>query len=146
MAKRDGILALDLASAVGWAICPADYRPLEPLGAAPPWKPGGVFSGSWRVAPPGTELAPFLDRFYHGIDEMIAFHAPSIVAFEAPILHAGHTSIDTARKLMAMAALTGYLSMQSDAACRGPDAERAAEWATKFADALIAELDKEKKA
>lgn len=104
-----GLLALDLASTVGWAACALDYRPVAPIEAGRE-KPAGVFSGAWRVAPAGTPLAPFLDRFATGLDNMMALHKPSIVVFEAPILHAGHTSVDTARKLMGMACITELIA------------------------------------
>lgn len=105
-----GLLALDLATVVGWATCPLDYRPRTPLEVRHLGPAAGVFHGSWRVAPVGTPLAPFLDRFATGLDNMIALHAPSILVFEAPIMHAGHTSIDTARRLMGMACVTELIA------------------------------------
>ena len=44
--------------------------------------------------------------------------------------------------IVAAKALQGYLAMHSDAASDGPSPKYAAEWAVKFADALLAELER----
>ena len=109
-----GILALDLATVVGWAYCGPNFRPvtaLEAKAAGRTYDLGGeITSGSHLVAPPGVALGQFLDRFDLWLADMLIVNAPDYLVFEAPIHVAGSTSIETARRLMSMAGLTELIA------------------------------------
>lgn len=101
------ILALDLSSRVGWAACDERFWPaVTVLIGAHTERPEGVFSGVKRIGLPACSIGAFCDEFERWLNDMIRVHQPDVVVFEAPILTGGKTSIDTARKLMALAAMT----------------------------------------
>lgn len=112
------VLALDLATVTGWAVGDADHppapTPLEKSGGAD--TPAYV-SGSHRVAPPNTGIGQFLSRFDLWLSDNITVHNPSLVVFEAPIIFAGKTSVDTARKLMCLAGHVELVCYRREVRC-----------------------------
>lgn len=99
MARTGVILALDLATVLGVAIGPAGGKPR----AVP-----------HRIAPPETAIGPFLSRYADWLADQITTHDPAVIIFEAPIMTAGKTSIDTARKLMNLAGLTDMIGWRRE--------------------------------
>jgi crossover junction endodeoxyribonuclease RuvC len=94
MANAGGILALDLATVVGWAYGMPGGRPIH---------------GSHRFAPVGSSRPEFFRLYGLWLSDMITVHDPRAIVFEAPVLnHKGpkKTSIETARKLIGLAAVT----------------------------------------
>lgn len=104
-----GILALDLATTTGWAACGPAYRSITTLDAskrvAPPLD---VVSGRYKIQH-GWSIGPFLDDFCIWLEVKIGACKPRFLVFEAPILTRG-TSVDTARKLMSLAAMTEFVA------------------------------------
>jgi len=84
---RDVIIALDLATNLGFAVGMPGARPTF---------------GTKRIGSPGCSVGEFGSAFDLWLSDMITVHAPTVLCFEAPVLTLGHTSIDTARKLMGM--------------------------------------------
>lgn len=105
-----GLLALDLATVVGWAHCGLGYRAVTSLEAQAIDRPTGVLSGSHRIAAPGVGIGGFLNAFDLWLSDLVTLHTPDILVFEAPILTGGQTSIDTARKLMCLAGVTELIA------------------------------------
>ncbi|MGD9884601.1 MAG: hypothetical protein AB7E70_21660 [Hyphomicrobiaceae bacterium] len=106
-----GILALDLATTVGWASAAPGYRAVLPISArhgVQEWAANLALmrSGSHRIAPPGAGLPEFFHAFDLWLADMITVHQPDLLIFEAPIIAGGKTSVETARKLMGLAVLT----------------------------------------
>ncbi|NIA72296.1 crossover junction endodeoxyribonuclease RuvC [Pelagibius litoralis] len=89
------LLCLDLATSTGFAF----------------WRPGAnrIASGSFRLPRTGPDVGWFVDEFEQRLSEMLGFHKPELVVFEAPLLRGGQTSIDTARKLMGLAIMTEFV-------------------------------------
>lgn len=111
---QGGILALDLSTRTGWAVCGPDYRPATPLEAVNGAPRADVRSGVHVIASPGAPIGPFLNAFHVWLGNKIELHKPHALVFEAPILTGGKTSLDTARKLMALAALTELIAWQAE--------------------------------
>lgn len=100
------LLALDLATVTGYAVGDPELHErltaLEAYGRGDNAKP---FSGSHRIAPPGTPLGVFCIRYEDWLGDMLLVHQATHVVFEAPWV-GGKTSQDVARKLMGLAILT----------------------------------------
>lgn len=94
-----GILALDLSSATGWAAGSPGETPR---------------AGTRRIGRPGQRIGAFLDIFDRWLSDQITVHQPAVLIFEAPILTAGKTSIDTARKLMCLAGVTELIAFRRE--------------------------------
>ena len=91
MAVVPNLVFLDLATATGWASGP----------------PGGDPRFGTKVLPStGDDIGRFAEAFEEWLFDFIAVEQPALVAFEAPILSAGKTSIATARKLTGLALMT----------------------------------------
>lgn len=94
----DGLLALDLATVTGWAF----------------WRPGAdVRSGVCKLPRTGEDVGRFLCAFEDWLKPFLELERPARVVFEAPILTAGKTDINTARKLMSLAAFTEVVCRRS---------------------------------
>lgn len=90
MPDSASIMALDLGGVTGWACA----RP----GAEP-------VSGSHRI--PGDRGDGFyFDHYSQWLADMLTVHAPRLLVYEAPVLTHGKTSIQTAFRLMGLAAIT----------------------------------------
>jgi Holliday junction resolvasome RuvABC endonuclease subunit len=98
-----GILTLDLSTKTGWA----RWRPGEP-----------VRHGVHRLPSTGPDVGRFLVAFDDWFRPFLRLEDPAWVVFEAPILTAGMTNIDTARKLMSMAAFVEVICRRADVAYR----------------------------
>lgn len=85
------LLALDLASRVGWAA--RDQA-------------GRVSWGADQVRG-GDDIGRFLIAYDVMLCDLLTLHAPELVAYEAPWV-GPNTSQDTARKLMCLAGITAY--------------------------------------
>lgn len=95
------ILALDLATKVGWAC----GRPGE--------EPG---YGTKVLPSTGEDIGRFAEAFNEWLLDMITLEDPGLVVFEAPIL-AGTTQAATARKLMGLAWHTEFVCRLRDVRC-----------------------------
>jgi hypothetical protein len=92
--RVETLLFLDLATVTGWAVGPIGGKPI---------------SGSQRLAPSGAPSSEVFGNFLKWLHDMIAVHSPRVVAFEAPLppsLLRGKTTVDTARRLMGLPAIT----------------------------------------
>ena len=90
------LLTLDLATKTGFAVgdISSGERPL---------------SGTHTLPSTGTDIGRFLLAFDRWVSDLIVFHKPSLVVFEAPLfLAGGKSNISTARKLMCLAGMTEY--------------------------------------
>lgn len=96
----DGVLALDLATATGWAV----------------WQPGDAAPrhGTCRLPKTGRDIGRFLHAFEGWLRPFLEAEAPWRVVFEAPILRAGQTDIATARKLMCLAGVTEMVAHRAE--------------------------------
>ena len=104
------LLALDLATKTGFAVGNPDaYQCVTPLEAAAGSVPK-PYSGVFTIAPPRTSIGEFMARYRDWLDDMITLHGVDKLVFEAPIITSGRTSIDTARKLLGVAAVTEELA------------------------------------
>jgi crossover junction endodeoxyribonuclease RuvC len=110
MSGSGGLLALDLATALGWALGRISARPLTQLEAAVQ-KPRQPMSGVFRIAPVGTAVGPFLAAYETWLSAMIAQHAPAGIIFEAPILPK-KTTPATVRKLVGLSGMTEKVAHQ----------------------------------
>lgn len=98
-----GVLAIDGATMLGWSFGPLMARPLTQLEAAT-LKPPKPLSGVHRIAPPGTDIGPFLHAYRIWLEGMFATHRPAGLIFEAPIIPRKTTPI-TVRKLAGIAGI-----------------------------------------
>lgn len=113
------VLTLDLSpSNTGWAVADADDGPMpspieQRAGARrPQW-----YSGAERIGRPSCTVGELLHAFDKWLSDKIAVHAPYMVVMEAPIITAGSTSIDTARKQFAMAGHTELVCHRTKVRC-----------------------------
>lgn len=97
------IASLDLSSNTGWACGYPDGEPLF---------------GTWRLPSTGEDVGRFAAAFDVCLNDFIAVESPDLLGFEAPILSAGKTSIDTARKLMGLAWHTEFVCRRRGIPCR----------------------------
>jgi len=95
------ILALDLATRLGWA------------GGSPDGEP----SYGTKVLPAtGEDIGRFAQAYNEWLLDMITLESPALIVFEAPIL-AGKTTPATARKLMGLAWHTEFCCRLRDIRC-----------------------------
>lgn len=87
----DVILAIDCATQTGLGV--------GPVGGIPK-------CSSHRIGSVGCSIGAFGHAYDEWLSALIAVHRPAVLAFEAPILTAGKTPLDMARKLMGLAFLT----------------------------------------
>lgn len=106
-----GVLSLDLATVLGYAVGRLPPLPITQLEAAAT-KPPQPHSGFHRIAQPNTPVGPFLSAYADWLDAMLAEHKPGGLIFEAPILPA-KTSLDTVRKLVGLAGVTQMLAHET---------------------------------
>lgn len=99
------VLALDIASATGWA---AD----RPSGGDRP------VCGTFKVRPEGEDLGPLYADFEEGLEGLIGLHQPTVLAFEAPLVFGGDTGSkrktnhQTVRILFGLAAVAEKVGWQ----------------------------------
>jgi len=99
-----GVLSLDLATAVGFAVGRLPARPLTQLEAMA-LKPPQPVSGVFYVASPGTAVGPYLASYRSWLNGMLDEHQPAGLIFEAPILPR-KTTPATVRKLVGLSGIT----------------------------------------
>ena len=105
-----GILALDLATRLGWAYAgPAALSswPLTAMEAAAMPSPPAV-SGWFRLPKTGPDVGWFLDAYHDFLTNSLDLHLPALVVFEAPWV-GPNTAQDTARKLLSLAGHTEFV-------------------------------------
>lgn len=95
------ILALDLATRLGWAC----------------GRPDGEPSYGTKVLPStGEDIGRFAEAYNEWLLDMITLESPGLVVFEAPIL-AGQTTLTTARKLTGLAWHTEFVCRLREIRC-----------------------------
>ena len=97
------LLALDLATSTGHACGDTAGQPMY---------------GTMRLPSTGDDVGRFLIAFDEWLRAMIAVENVETIVFEAPVLTRGRTSIQTARKLMALATHTEFVAVSLRIACR----------------------------
>lgn len=114
-----GILALDLATRLGWAYAgPAAMEswPRTAMEAAAMPSPPAV-SGWFRLPKTGPDVGWFLDAYHDFLTSSLDLHQPARVVFEAPWVgvkkdrhgNVSQTHQDTARKLLCLAGHTEFV-------------------------------------
>lgn len=101
MAAPARILALDLATRVGWATWSADR---------------GVGSGVKVLPTTGEDVGRFVGTYMQWLDDTLALDARDLVVFEAPWI-GPQTSQDTARKLLGLAVGTEVVCWRRGLRC-----------------------------
>ena len=89
----ESILALDLATAVGFA------RWRSPLSFA---------SGNKLLPKTGADVGQFVSKFATWFTDLITVDRPTLVVFEAPLM-TDQRNLETARKLLGLAVMVEYL-------------------------------------
>lgn len=97
------ILALDLATATGWACGAPGDNPRF---------------GTKRMPQTGDEIGRFLVHFEDWLNDFLTVESPRLVVFEAPILRRGPSNPVVARKLMGLANCTETICYRRDIICR----------------------------
>lgn len=93
-----GIMTLDLATKTGWACSRESGVPAY---------------GVRRIGRPQCSDGEFFCDFFGWLSDMIVVEAPRAMIFEAPILTAGKTSVQTARRLMGLAVFAEMLGTKN---------------------------------
>lgn len=107
-----GVLALDLATNVGWAFGNTEQGPAPTdLELASGVTPPEFISNSHRIAKPKCPLGQFFDAFEVFLSDLITVNNPEFLIFEAPWV-GPKTHQDTARKLMGLACFTEYVALK----------------------------------
>jgi crossover junction endodeoxyribonuclease RuvC len=109
----DKILFLDLATVTGHCFGAPGETPIY---------------GSYRIGRPGCELGEFLAIYIDWLSDRITVFAPDAIAFEAPILTAGKTDIQTARKLMSLSGCTELIAYRREIPAREVDNATIKKW------------------
>lgn len=107
--QQGGLLALDIATRMGWAYGRIPLRGLtmlEAVAVQPPQPDSGVVTVRSALG-----VGHFLSEFTDRLGELFDTKRPNGLVIEAPILPQT-TSFDTVRKLMAMAGLAEMLAAQ----------------------------------
>jgi len=98
------ILALDLATRVGWA-----------CGSA---AEGIIESGSYKLPVTGENVGLFLSHFCKFLHSSISRTSPAEIIFEMPILPGiGKTSLETLRKLYSLCGVTELVALERFVEC-----------------------------
>ena len=116
MVARHRILALDLATRLGWA-----------YGSA---REGDPVSGYWDLPKTGDDIGPFAKAFDEWLRSMITEAQPHVICFEAPMpTQAGRSTLTTTIKLQGLCWHCEYV-----ASCVGVPARQvpAATWKKVF--------------
>lgn len=121
MAALGGILALDLATVLGWAWASKDAVHTWPrtMLEAQAFKPGagGLFrSGAHRLAEPGSSDGIVGAAYREWLEQHLRFFQPTWIVFEAPLPPTGsiaRRSLRTARRLMGLAFLTDVIAHEA---------------------------------
>lgn len=95
------LLTLDLATYTGWASGSPDVQ-----------SAGEVRVGSIRLPATGDDIGRYLDAFDTWLNSMISVEDPGLIVYEAPIISAGKTDINTARKLMGLGGHTEFVGLR----------------------------------
>lgn len=95
------LVSLDLSSSTGWAA----------------GRPDGCPRFGTQRFPTGSDLGRTLDEFDLWLTAFLQVEAPAALAFEAPILTSGKTSLATARMLYSLAGLTELLCRRAQVRC-----------------------------
>lgn len=98
-----GILALDLATNIGWAALR--------LRDDPPWY------GSHKLPSTGADVGRFLDEYEAWLVPQIKSQMPAVIVYEAPVLPP-KTQIITLRKLYSLAGFTELVARRHGVECR----------------------------
>jgi Holliday junction resolvasome RuvABC endonuclease subunit len=96
------LLALDLATRLGWAFRSAERR---------------VTHGSHKLPETAEDVGRFLNAYDLYLNDLITFHGPTIVAYEAPWV-GPDTHQNTARKLLCLAGHTEFVCRRRQIECR----------------------------
>lgn len=99
----NGILALDIATRVGWAFA-----------SSPDPTPDTVLHGSQRIGTPGDSDAAVFGKFAGWLADMITVHQPRGLVFEAPIMRGNVQTLATASRLMGLAAVAQSVAYQRE--------------------------------
>lgn len=116
------MLALDLATVLGWAAAPLGTRPASALEA----KAGlgyAPLSGTHQIAAPGSPLGPFGHAYQDWLRKILKWLPAQgiggeveVIVFEAPILPP-KTTLMTVRKLHGLCLLTEVMAHASGREC-----------------------------
>lgn len=115
MTQPGGLLALDLATVLGFAYAPLPPGPPPtPIEAAAGRAMPKPYSGHHRVAAPGASIGRFLLNYDRWLVDMIATLGPTRVIFEAPLPtnRTRKTNFETVRKLICIAGLTEKVALE----------------------------------
>lgn len=89
----ESILALDLATAVGWAR----------------WRsPDSMAAGNKLLPKTGADVGQFVFKFAYWFTDLLSVEKPTLVVFEAALINET-THLETARKLLGLAVMVEYL-------------------------------------
>lgn len=105
-----GVIALDLATVLGYAVGRLPALPITQLEAIVT-KPPKPLSGFHRVAQAGISVGEFLSAYADWFEGIVDEHQPTGIIFEAPILPA-KTNPATVRKLVGLAGITQMLAFE----------------------------------
>jgi crossover junction endodeoxyribonuclease RuvC len=100
---QGSIIALDLATATGWAVGMPEAEPRF---------------GTFTLPSTGDDIGRFLVKFEDWLNDMITVEGPGLVVFEAPILRRGGGNPVVARKLMGLANCVETICYRRDVRCR----------------------------
>lgn len=108
MTSRGGILALDIATRVGWAVCSPDAAaawPRMPSEArARADDPPRILHGVQQLAPVSRSDGALFAAFDNWLADMVTVHQPRWLFFEAPLLKAKGRKTITAKNLIGLSA------------------------------------------
>lgn len=94
----NSIMALDLATSIGWAR----------------WRaPATIASGTKLLPKTGPDVGAFVDKFESWLADMISVDRPELVVFEAPMVYEG-TNQETARKLLGLAVMAEFVCRRAE--------------------------------
>jgi len=97
------IASFDLGGTVGFACGGSDF---------PPW------CGSHELPLTGDDVGAYLAAFDDWLYEMLAYKYIDLIAFEAPIIRPGKTSLITARKLIGLSGHLEFIAHRRGIQCR----------------------------
>lgn len=111
------LLALDLATVVGFAVAPPPYVPAPtPIEAAAGTPMPKRWSGSKSFRHHRGEIGPLASAFEIWLDELIVAHKPELIVFEAPFVGAIRNA-NTARMLFGMCTITEMVAFRRGIRC-----------------------------
>jgi len=102
------ILALDLATTIGWAF----------------WAPGRVPVHGTRTLP-SCDVGPFLDKFERFLSDKITDHSPDLAVIEYPAMPFGKSSVAGCIKLYSLYGLAEQICWRRDVKTLAPRRQEA---------------------